>query len=120
MNGAQASVPTIKGNACDSCRSAVQAAFYKNGESIPLWPNLSALQQSGHSKACDLCRLIYQHIIYNTPCLEDIEEPIRINWFCFDEGSTEALVVSTDGAWAFLSSEYPLEDEMVKGGILSQ
>jgi len=118
MSDAQISVPTIKGSVCESCRSAIYASYSKTGESIPLCQNLSTLQLSVRAKACDFCRLVYQHVIYNTPSLEALEEPIRINWLSYDAESPEALVVSTDGGWAFLSSEHPL-DKMANGKILS-
>lgn len=108
MSTPQSPYLSFKGKVCVDCRSAMHSAYLESSP-VLLCDDLASLPYSGQSKACDLCRLIYQYVVYQTPSLDTGQPTVCLSWLQFDEESPAQLLARTEDEVVFLSSEFPRE-----------
>lgn len=100
----QPDVPLIHGRVCGHCREHIRNCYLSGVQVI--WDNITQLQESSRNTECDFCRLLYQHILYNTPLLDDVVRPIEMVWIHpLREEQAASLAVTTGGGWMVVSSK---------------
>ncbi|KAK0643263.1 heterokaryon incompatibility protein-domain-containing protein [Cercophora newfieldiana] len=92
MTDLTTSTLVFKGEVCQGCRSLLQTCYQRVFEEIAVCEDLSTLELLAETGGCDLCRILYQHVIYGSPVLEGVKGPIWMSWSSYDE-DTEVLSV---------------------------